>query len=190
MSEGESPVGGHEEYILSSYERMKRTSAGLPARRRYRSKVHQTEAEQEQHLPEDEGWSPPPGIARARRGPGRSRFDPQPLSRVMGQLERRHEWKEPLSLGSIAARWEEIVGEQVALHCTIESFEDQKLQVRADSTAWAQQLRLLLPQIEKRIAEELGQQAVRQVVVHAPQAPSWGRGPYRVRGRGPRDTYG
>jgi predicted nucleic acid-binding Zn ribbon protein len=26
--------------------------------------------------------------------------------------------------------------------------------------------------------------------VHGPTAPTWGRGPRRVAGRGPRDTYG
>lgn len=177
------------DFILAAYERMKRTSAGLPARRRWKKKSGGGTAA-DQPEPTETGWQPPPGIARTKSGTGKSRFDPQPLGNVLGQIQRRNDWQIPLSLGSIAARWEVIVGPQVAEHCQIESFADQKLHVRADSTAWAKQLRLLLPQIERRIAEELGPSAVQQVIVHAPQAPSWGKGRYRVPGRGPRDTYG
>ena len=45
----------------------------------------------------------------------------------------------------VFARWPELVGEEVADHCTPESFADGKLVVRTDSTAWATQLRLLAP---------------------------------------------
>jgi predicted nucleic acid-binding Zn ribbon protein len=41
-----------------------------------------------------------------------------------------------------------------------------------------------------RLGGALGREVVRRIHVHGPVAPSWGRGPKRVRGRGPRDTYG
>ncbi len=174
-------------FVRSTYQRMKRASAGLPVRRRQRNPRKDSSQQAESA---SEGWQPPPGIARSRRGAGKSYYDPQPLGDVLDTIGRQDIWQESLSLGSIAARWENIVGEQVASHCHIESFEDQKLQVRADSTAWAHQLRLLLPQIERRVAEELGPDAVRQVIVHSPKPPSWNYGKLRVPGRGPRDTYG
>jgi predicted nucleic acid-binding Zn ribbon protein len=31
---------------------------------------------------------------------------------------------------------------------------------------------------------------VKKLNIHGPVAPSWVKGPKRVRGRGPRDTYG
>jgi predicted nucleic acid-binding Zn ribbon protein len=62
--------------------------------------------------------------------------------------------------------------------------------VAADSTAWATQLRLLAPSLVRRLAEDLGGETVRRVTVQGPSAPSWKRGKLRVRGRGPRDTYG
>jgi predicted nucleic acid-binding Zn ribbon protein len=63
--------------------------------------------------------------------------------------------------------------------------------VRTDSTAWATNLKLLLPTVLKRLNEELGQETVKLVDVLGPTGPSWKKGPRSVRdGRGPRDTYG
>jgi predicted nucleic acid-binding Zn ribbon protein len=36
----------------------------------------------------------------------------------------------------------------------------------------------------------LGDGTVEVIEVRGPQAPSWSRGRWRVKGRGPRDTYG
>jgi predicted nucleic acid-binding Zn ribbon protein len=85
------------------------------------------------------------------------------------------------------------VGSDLAAHVRPEAFEpDQggRLVLRADSTAWATQVRLLLPQLRARIDAELGRGVVRDITVVGPAAPSWSAGPRRVRGRGPRDTYG
>jgi predicted nucleic acid-binding Zn ribbon protein len=64
------------------------------------------------------------------------------------------------------------------------------LVVQADSTAWATQVRLLVPTLLRRLAEVLGEGVVGQVQVRGPAAPSWRKGRLRVRGEGPRDTYG
>lgn len=179
-----------EAFVREAFERMRQASVGLPIRRRFDWAGTRQPRQADEAEPASTGWRPGPGIARSKNGTGPSRFDPQPLGSVIGRLAARPEWQVPLSLGDVAAHWEEIVGPQVAQHCEIESFADGKLQVRTDSTAWAQQLRLLLPTIERRVAEELGEQAVRQVVVHGPRPPSWHHGQFRVPGRGPRDTYG
>jgi predicted nucleic acid-binding Zn ribbon protein len=71
------------------------------------------------------------------------------------------------------------------------SFEDGVLTVRAESTAWATQVRLLVPTLLRRLAEEVGEGTVGKVVVHGPTAPSWRRGIRVAPGsQGPRDTYG
>jgi predicted nucleic acid-binding Zn ribbon protein len=41
-----------------------------------------------------------------------------------------------------------------------------------------------------RIAAEVGPDVVRRLVVRGPTTPDWRHGPLRVKGRGPRDTYG
>ncbi|WP_242491787.1 DUF721 domain-containing protein [Actinomyces minihominis] len=136
-------------------------------------------------------WTPPPGTYRSKTGPGRSRWDPQLLGDVLGMESKKRGWTSTLSVASVTADWEEIVGPQVAAHCPIESFEGGTLIARADSTAWAQQLQLLLPHIHRRIDERVGAGVVDKVIVRGPQAPSWTRGKRTYRGgRGPRDTYG
>ncbi len=87
-------------------------------------------------------------------------------------------------------RWDQVVGEEVASHCHPETFEDQVLTVRTDSTAWATQVRLLAPSVLARLSEELGAGVVTRLVVKGPAGPSWKRGHRTVQGRGPRDTYG
>ena len=71
------------------------------------------------------------------------------------------------------------------------SFEGGELTVRADSTAWATQLRLLSSTLLGTIERTVGSDVVRSLRIVGPNAPSWKKGPRVVRdGRGPRDTYG
>lgn len=130
------------------------------------------------------------GIAVSKSGTGPSRYDPQPLERVLGGIVNKLGWQTTLTAASIAARWPEIVGPAVAAHCEIETFEKNVLIVRTSSTAWANQMKLLLPTLEKQIAKAFGNNAIKQVIIRGPQAPSWRKGRYHVPGRGPRDTYG
>ena len=88
-------------------------------------------------------------------------------------------------------RWDAVVGADVAAHCRPETFEDGVLTVRADSTAWATQVRLLTAGLLRRLAEEVGEGTVQRIHVRGPAAPSWRRGPRVAPGsQGPRDTYG
>ncbi|WP_313555674.1 DUF721 domain-containing protein [Miniimonas arenae] len=126
-------------------------------------------------------------------GPGfppGSRPDPRPVGETLGRLMAQRGWTEPVGVGGVIGRWREVVGPDIADHATPETFTDGRLVVRTTSTAWATQLQLLLPQLERRLAEEVGEGVVAEVVVIGPGAPSWVRGQRVVRGRGPRDTYG
>ncbi len=92
---------------------------------------------------------------------------------------------------AVFGRWDLIVGTDVAAHCTPERYADSELVVRADSTAWATQMRLLASTVVRRLNMDLGDGAITRIQVLGPVAPSWRRGPRSVRnGRGPRDTYG
>jgi predicted nucleic acid-binding Zn ribbon protein len=68
--------------------------------------------------------------------------------------------------------------------------ERGELTLEAESTAWATQLRLLSGRLLNSIGKEIGHGVVTRLRIHGPAAPSWNWGPRRVRGRGPRDTYG
>ncbi|NED98706.1 DUF721 domain-containing protein [Phytoactinopolyspora halotolerans] len=126
------------------------------------------------------GWS----------GPGADERDPQPLGAAVERLSNEHGWDEDLSVHGVIARWEELVGPEVAEHVRPESYDDTVLTVRADSTAWATQVRLLAAELVRKINTEIGHGTLTRVNVLGPQARSWTKGPLSVRGRGPRDTYG
>lgn len=147
----------------------------------------------------DTGDSPPTGSgstagARSRRSRRERRDDPEPLNAAIEDLVRARGWHEAAAGGSLAGRWAEIVGSDLAAHTRPDSLADGELTVTADSTAWATQLRLLAAQLVRRLNTELGDGMVRQVRVRGPVSaagPARRPGQWRVRGgRGPRDTYG
>ena len=86
--------------------------------------------------------------------------------------------------------WERVVGADVAAHSKPVKLDNGELTVEAESTAWATQLRLLSRKLLKGIAESVGPKVVTKLHIHGPTAPTWSRGTRRVKGRGPRDTYG
>jgi len=122
---------------------------------------------------------------------GRSRReDPQPLTNAIEGLLDQHGWQQRAAMGSVFGRWEQIVGQDLAAHTRPDTFADGELAVTADSTAWATQVRLLAPQLVRRLNAELGDGSVLRVRVRGP-APPRRRGGWRVPGsKGPGDTYG
>jgi predicted nucleic acid-binding Zn ribbon protein len=139
------------------------------------------------------GHADPPASGTNVAGPVRRRprrDDPQRLERAIGGLLDERGWQQRAAIGSVFGRWAEIVGPELAAHTRPETFADGELAVTADSTAWATQVRLLAPQLVRRLAAELGDGTVRRVKVRGPQAPRR-RGGWRVPGsKGPGDTYG
>ncbi len=137
-------------------------------------------------------------LADLRSGPGPDERDPQPLAGAFDRLVRDRGWQTEAAVGSLTGRWAEIVGPEIAEHVQIESYDPEaaRLHLRADSTAWATQLRLLLPTLRTRIDAEVGTtragggRAVADIVILGPAAPVRPAGAWRVKGRGPRDTYG
>ena len=132
--------------------------------------------------------------------------DPQLLDSTIGRLIAEQGWGTDVRVHGVFSRWDAIVGREVAQHCTPESFDrgaapaegaaggeptGGRLLVRADSTAWATQMRWLAPTVVRRLNEELGDGTVAVIEVQGPRGPTWKSGPRSMRdGRGPRDTYG
>jgi len=130
--------------------------------------------------PDEQPWS----------GPAADSRDPALLGASIGDVVAEQHWESTLRSAGLLARWEQIVGAEIAAHCRPQRLEAGELTCVAESTAWATQLRLLSRQVLDRIAKELGPGVVRRIRVHGPTAPDWRHGPLRVTGRGPRDTYG
>jgi predicted nucleic acid-binding Zn ribbon protein len=119
--------------------------------------------------------------------PGR---DPRPMSEAVSTLIDRLGWTEQIEVSAVTGRWREVVGEQIADHCEPLSFDEGTLVVKASSSAWSTQLSRMSGQIRHRINEEFGREIVKELTVVGPTARSWTHGQRRVKGRGPRDTYG
>ncbi len=141
-----------------------------------------------------------PGMPPARRprplaGPGRSGSgpdarDPSLFGDQIAKLVDEHGWQSDVRVGSVLGRWALIVGPEIAAHVQPLSFDGSTLRVRAESSAWATQMRLLSSLVLGRIEQEAGAGVVTELLVDGPASPSWAKGRRRVLGRGPRDTYG
>lgn len=128
----------------------------------------------------------------APRGTKRAaRDDPEPLAQFLGKLIADQGWEDNLAAQQVFTDWAAIVGAEVAQHCIISGYEDGQLEVEADSTAWATQLRLLAPRIVAKLNARLGEGSVVRINISGPKGPSWIKGKRTIRNaRGPRDTYG
>lgn len=132
----------------------------------------------------------PRGNRRRWSGPSPDNRDPQPIGRAARDLANTRGWSPRVAEGSLFAEWTMIVGEQIAEHASPIALRDGVLQVSAESTAWATQLRLVQSQLLVKITAALGEGVVTALRITGPTAPSWRKGPRHISGRGPRDTYG
>jgi predicted nucleic acid-binding Zn ribbon protein len=134
---------------------------------------------------------------RKKREPGRGasgmrgKRDPLVLGEALEGVISQRGWSTEVNVHLLLGRWPALVGPTNAEHTTPESFVAGVVTVRADSTAWASQLRLMAPQLLAKLNAALGDGTIKRITVKGPDAPSWKHGIRAVRdGRGPRDTYG
>jgi predicted nucleic acid-binding Zn ribbon protein len=116
--------------------------------------------------------------------------DPVRFGEAIQRLVDERGWQDTTTNAGVLANWASLVGPEIADHCQPLSLVDGELVLVAESTAWATQLRLLTRTLQSRLREQVGDGVVQKVVVRGPAQPDWRRGPRRVQGRGPRDTYG
>ena len=71
--------------------------------------------------------------------------DPQKIDKVLKKIVKDFGWQQPTSVANLISRWNEIVGDEIASHVSIEIFnaDVNELILRADSSTWATQIRLL-----------------------------------------------
>ena len=139
-----------------------------------------------------------PGAPRARprradssrSGSGPDGRDPVLFGQAIRRLVAERGWEDTTAAASVLANWDRLVGPEIADHCRPASLQDGELVLVAESSAWATQLRLMTRTMTARLAERVGSGVVETIVVRGPVQADWRKGPRRVRGRGPRDTYG
>lgn len=114
---------------------------------------------------------------------------PQLLNESLEELITARGWREKMKDSDLFIQWSELVGSEIADHVQPVSFTNGVLTLVAESTAWATQIRLFDHQIQSALAR--GGFEVIELIVKGPNAPSWRKGGWSVKGgRGPRDTYG
>lgn len=114
---------------------------------------------------------------------------PELLNDSIAELISERGWRERMKDSDLFLKWAELIGSEIADHVQVISFAQGVLTLSAESTAWATQLRLIDRQIVTALAN--GGFEVSELVIKGPNAPTWRKGGWSVKGgRGPRDTYG
>lgn len=131
-----------------------------------------------------------PRRAEQRPGSGSDARDPVLFGAAIQRMLAERGWEAPSTAARVLGEWDRLVGPEIADHCQPVSLVDGELVLVAESSAWATQLRLLQTTLLSRLAGQVGSGVVSRLVVRGPAQPDWRRGPRRVQGRGPRDTYG
>ena len=97
------------------------------------------------------------------RRPGRRKGSPTAvgdlIGRVLGELglegvARSHQ---------IGAKWEQVVGAQVAAHCRPLGLRGDVLEIEVDSPVWSQQLQLRKPEMLSTLERMFGRDAPREL---------------------------
>ncbi|MDR2379156.1 MAG: DUF721 domain-containing protein [Bifidobacteriaceae bacterium] len=96
--------------------------------------------------------------------------DPKPVGELVDELIAIEGWQGNAAAGELVADWAGIVGPQVSAHCEIVGLEDGKLTVKADSSPWAAEIRLLAPQLRAAIDKRVGAGLVSSIEVLGPEA--------------------
>ena len=116
--------------------------------------------------------------------------DPLTAGASLDALISDFKWSTELGEAELFVSWAEVAGEDIAAKSTPEKFQDGVFEVRATSTAWATQLRLLNGVILEKLQTKFPKLEIIELKVLNPVTPSFKRGQRSVPGRGPRDTYG
>ena len=130
------------------------------------------------------------GLRKQVRKRNRRGGDPTSLGEVIASLAAERGWEADISSSTLLAQWGEIAGADLATHVKAESLRDGVLTLRAETTAWATQTRLLSTELLKKVHTHPEGKSVTAIKVLGPTPPSWRKGERHVKGRGPRDTYG
>jgi len=124
------------------------------------------QAPRRRRRPSDVPPAPDDWTAGADDEPTLTRVEgPTLLSGELAKFARRPGWSERLGAVRVWAAWDDMVGAELAAHCEPVRLAGRVLVVRAESPAWATQLRYLTAQLIERAEVALGPGSVREVRV-------------------------
>jgi hypothetical protein len=128
-------------------------------RRQARQRERQDRAAFDPRPPNDDDWTieeeDTDGLRRLRA--------PTPIGDTLAGVLQRRGWGERLQAATLAGRWADLVGPQLAERCEPVRLAGGCLVVRAESQTWATQLRYLHAQLQTNANDLLGSEKVREV---------------------------
>ena len=89
--------------------------------------------------------------------------EPTPLGDLLDQVRRRRGWQRRLHGARVHERWPAIAGQQLARHVEPVRLDGGVLVLRAESSAWATQVRYLSSMLVVKANEVLGEGSVTAV---------------------------
>ena len=96
-------------------------------------------------------------------GPSPGERDPRSLSELLDRTTRRLGGPSASAASAVFARWEEMVGPDIAGHARPRSLHDGVLVLAVDQPAWATQLSYMTGELLERIAGVTGPGEVRDI---------------------------
>lgn len=91
--------------------------------------------------------------------------EPQALKAILTRLASRASWDVPQATQRVEAVWTRIAPAGLAAHCRVGSLVRGVLQLVSDAPVWAQEIRMVAPELAERINKELGEPVVREIMV-------------------------
>lgn len=88
---------------------------------------------------------------------------PEPVGELLGAFLERQGWAERLKGARMHDRWAEVVGPELARRCEPVRVAGGVLVVRAESQAWATQLKYMTRQLATQVEHHLGTGPIEQV---------------------------
>jgi predicted nucleic acid-binding Zn ribbon protein len=119
----------------------------------------------------------PAGVSASAR-------DPRPVADSLDRITRRIGAPRAELLAAVFARWEQLVGPDIAAHAQPRSLRDGVLVVIADQPAWATQLRYMAAELLDRIRAETAAEEIAEIQIRVgPPTTSEDRDERRRNGR-------
>lgn len=105
---------------------------------------------------------------------GQRRSNPETLGVLVPRVLEDLGLDASLRVLRVAECWEEAVGAEIARHCRPSALRDGVLEAEVDSSVWAQQLQLRVPEILAALGRVLGDEAPTGLRFHLGSGPGPG----------------
>lgn len=91
--------------------------------------------------------------------------EPQALKEILAAMADKAAWSVPRTTQQISDVWARIAPPGLAAHCWVSSLVRGVLELGSDAPVWAQEVRMVAPELADRLNREVGEPMVHEIVV-------------------------